>query len=209
MRRSLYEIETLLRKAAIGAGLPVGLAQDMAGAGRWLAGCGVDGLAACLRAITGYDGVPEMQETAAGKIAFANAALAGAGPSAIDFLLSEGKNLAVRLDDMDAPLLMIGLAGAAAAGNGLDIEMAFSDGPQLTVSPQGISGDRPPKWPGSVVLRIRGASSGATVEGAATGGLDVDETAYQALSVLAAQTMVPESRESLLSGAGAGLTDND
>lgn len=39
--------------------------------------------------------------------------------------------------------------------------------------------------------------------------IDLSDTAYQRWSALAARLLVPESEASRLSGAGAGLTDND
>jgi len=40
-------------------------------------------------------------------------------------------------------------------------------------------------------------------------GLDVDQAAYDRVSVYASGILVPETEDSRLSGAGAGLTDND
>ncbi|MGI9415113.1 MAG: DUF3726 domain-containing protein [Hyphomicrobiales bacterium] len=40
-------------------------------------------------------------------------------------------------------------------------------------------------------------------------GLDVDDRAYDRIAVYAAQILVPETEASRISGAGAGLTDND
>jgi len=209
MRRSLNEIETLLRKAAIGARLPVGLAEDMASAGRWLAMNRLDGLGACLHAIEGYSGIPEMRDATPDTILFPDAAIAGAGPSALDFLLCEQGKKAVCLTDMDAPLLMVGLTGAVATDNDLEIEVAFSEGPTLRLSGAGLQGQVPTRWPNSATLRLIGPCDDPLAFRAETGGLDVDEPAYQALAGLALKTMVPESRDSLLAGAGAGLTDND
>ena len=48
---SLNETKDLLKKAAIGTGLPVGLAEDASQAGAWLIGQDQDGVGAVLMAI--------------------------------------------------------------------------------------------------------------------------------------------------------------
>jgi hypothetical protein len=51
----LNEIIDVLKKAAVGRGLPVGLAEDAAQAGAWLIGQGHDGVSAVLMAIEEED----------------------------------------------------------------------------------------------------------------------------------------------------------
>lgn len=117
---SLNEIEVNLRKAAIGAGLPLGLAEDLGRAATWLAVFELPAVAICLGALehlrAGTAGEARLEENEAGSWVLRSNAVAQlsslyAGPAAADLLLvaaSEG-TLPVRLwlDATDRPLLAL------------------------------------------------------------------------------------------------------
>jgi hypothetical protein len=54
MRMSMNEVLTMCQRAAVGAGLPVGLAEDCAAASVWLETTGLNGVRVFRRALDGY-----------------------------------------------------------------------------------------------------------------------------------------------------------
>jgi hypothetical protein len=181
---SYNEVQSLARKAAAGAGLPHGVAEDIGLAAAWLAARGADAVGIVV------------------------AALAGQGPhdildglAEIDALCGGGKD-AVALGDH--ALLLIGLAGAVAKETGSRLAVDRGGGdivPLASVRDVGslasasalrrMSGDDQAAWPDAP----RPAPS--------------DAAAYAAALALAAKTYVPASDLSRAQGAGAGTTDND
>ncbi len=206
MRHSLNEIEVTLRKATIGAGIPVGLAQDIGQAAAWLAACGMDGAGAGLAAITGKSAAAIGQVADGGAMTFTDASVAYAGPSAMDFLAA---GHAVQLTGMDAPLLLVGLAGVAATTYDLDIACDFGAAGVVSVTPDGLSGDLPAALGRDVNLTASPATSVANDTKASAAGIEVADAVWNNIVELAGKTYVPESEASRLLGAGAGLTDND
>lgn len=117
---SLNEIEVNLRKAAIGAGLPLGLAEDLGRAAAWLSVFELSAVPLCLSALDGLlagsAARPLLEEREAGNWLLrsdSDAPLSSlyAGPAAGDLLLAaatEGRLPAkLRLDPTDSPLLVL------------------------------------------------------------------------------------------------------
>ncbi len=199
MTPSFNELETMLRKAAIGAGWPHALAAEGAGAVRWLAERGVDATTGFLRALHPLD--TAIRCASDGRTLEAARVLA-AGPSALD-LARVTPGTTVTLEDIDVPLLLPGLAGlasdtcgfridcggSAAVGAGsLALEHGFGSAPHATV----IAAEAPPRRPERMSPR-----------------LEVPDALWAGFERLAARTYVPETEQSRLTGAGAGLLDND
>lgn len=205
MKLSLNEISSLVTRAGVGAGWPVGLAEEAAAAAVALASLGHDGVAAAL------DGFADAPEAAgppallAGETAvFPDARIVAAGPSGFD-LLQAGTVSEVRFDGTDAPALLIGLAlEASTRGRRFTLTLSASD----YALPRDAAAALAVLMPGAALLL-------APEDGPPPGPLPqpdratVSDGAYAAARALAARTYVPASDASRTGGAGAGLSDND
>ncbi|WP_306152934.1 DUF3726 domain-containing protein [Roseovarius sp. MMSF_3281] len=214
MSWSLNEIETLSRKAARGAGLSWGLAEEAGKAARWLTAAGLPGPQVLADLLTRNDGAEyealcpmEAEEgTWVAKGGTLCPLISGAVLCDNAQRLQQGK---VSLGRTAAPMLLLPYLDAAArqcgtaltvqwngttitlgnaaqtTGNGLDAPMAE----KITISPTPVACPAPP-----VARRNRG---------------DMPADVARRLTAFAERTYAPETEESRLSGAGAGLTDND
>lgn len=185
---SYNEVQTLARKAASGAGLPHGIAEDIGQAAVWLSARGVDAIRVVVAALA--DHWPAIL----------------AGQAAIDALCC-GETEEVALDDRDCGLLLIGLAGAAAMNAGLGLAVRLGNG---DVVPLMRGSDVVDRIPSAVALRLLSDAVGdVSACFGARRPAATDAEAYAAALGLAAKTYVPASELSRVQGAGAGTTDND
>ena len=203
MKRSLNEVTGYLKKAACGAGYGVGLSEDIARAGIALIESGQDGIAAVAQIMPDQAGT-DLSRTAL------------AGPSVFERLI--GGEQEVRSDGVDAPLLVVGFALAAAREHQKGFRLSYPDGNFLLAGPDGFSGELPAANTGHAMVVTM-----ADLDTIASGqpgfpkirikpcldGVEVNEALLPLLKDWAMQTCVPASEASRLSGAGAGLTDND
>lgn len=198
MRRSLNEVSGDFRKAACGAGYPIGLAEDIARAGIALIEAGHDGVAAVASILPEAKG-RELSETALN------------GPSLFECVLAGDKS--AKLENVDAPALLSGFALAAARLYQCCFQLEFSDGTVLKVLPEGLSGAISPtgEAPGVCVTSLAKAEVDNTKVHSLTmtDGVEVNEALLPLVKRWAMETCVPASEQSRLSGAGAGLNDND
>lgn len=211
MTYSLNELESLLKKAATGAGFPPGHAVDLAAAGVWLARRRVPVCDLLARSIRG--GMCEVRlVTGACGVTCKTAKAAVIGIAAIDLLLSGVTGDAIELEQIDEPILLVGLAGVAAATHAVDFEIRYVGG-VLSVKSSGVGRlDAAALEPGSVTLTLRAVDVTQTAPVTLASRYDpaaVHDTGWDELAALARKTYVPASEQSRLSGAGAGLTDND
>ena len=206
---SLNEISAVLRKAAIGSGFDVGRAQDIAAAGCWLISSGRDGAAAVLQAI---EGGPRSITFDGENSHFHNMHVASCGLAAVDIV--EGSDrFVVSFDPLDVPELLLGFIGVASGANDNDYTLAFGSkgGVLLCVEPDtsldDFFGDKAAKmtlWTIRQGVMISQDDQASQVE-----GHRIDLDTWVKLLDLAHKTYVPASEASRLSGAGAGLVDND
>lgn len=212
MHVSLNEVRTTARKAAIGAGVPVGVADEIAAAADWLCAASLDGVGAVL---AGLDTLPDRaaqpeRERPGDGTALTAAPVVRRGPSLIDLLLVEAVDGRLVLLDVDAPLLLIGLAGQAlerGATRGLAMTLTGA-GFEGTVT-SGImtsSGEVPAALDRAVVVLSQNTPADASRR---VDGAEVDPDAWRRLAALAARTTVPADPTSRAHGAGAGDIDNE
>lgn len=209
MTFAFNELESLLKKAAIGAGFSVGHAMAIASAGVWLGRRGFPACDIVYRAIS--DGPREsVMRTVDGDMVFEAARVGIDGVAAIDLLLAGVARDVVTLEGLDEPELLVGLAGVAASAHEVGFVVATEmnevvlGGGTALANVNLASGD-------AVVLRLRRDLSGDDGAVLAT-RYDPAEKAdgsWSHIEQLAQKTYVPASDASRLSGAGAGLTDND
>ncbi len=179
MKRSLNEIGGMVMKAARGAGVPLGHCEDLAAASVFLAATDPARLNAVMDALSGPFENAQTSEDGTTMIC-ANARAVMAGPAAIDALRCGAEKII--LQNIDAPRVVVAMCGAL----GLSVQHKF-EGTDMHVSL---------------------ASDGAVVQPTAQ-AVTVSELLWDQLAALAAKTYVPATEASRLSGAGAGLTDND
>jgi Protein of unknown function (DUF3726) len=204
---SLNEIETMVRKAAVGAGWSFGLAEEIGRAAAWLAARRINGVGAALAAAEAAP-VPAMPEREPEGWIFPDAR-AAAAPSAFDLLAEAEGPMRVALRRVDQPLLVVGLAGIAAETYGGRYELSFPGGGQADVSAEGVSWNGPMPRPGAGIVIIRQPTHSALRCAMPSAGVTVDDALWDRAREMAARTFVPASDASRARGAGAGLIDND
>ncbi|MBB6468837.1 DUF3726 domain-containing protein [Aminobacter carboxidus] len=185
---SYNEVQTLTRKAASGAGLPHGVAEDIGQAAVWLSARGVDAIRVVVAALT-----DDRQKILAGQ-------------AAIDALCC-GETEEIVLEDRDCGLLLIGLAGAASMNAGLTLAVRLGGGdlvPLVRVSDVA-------EWvPSAATLRLMSCDVDDTpARFGAPRPAATDVGGYAEALGLAAKTYVAATELSRAQGAGAGTTDND
>ena len=211
MRVSLNEIRTMAGKAAIGAGLPFGTADEIGHAAAWLAQVGQDAVGPVLVALTAAETAPphplEPSEED-GKLDLVAAAQDGA--AVVDLLFARPSGQPLAIDRVDVPAMLIGLIGQAlgrdARGGTVTVDLAGGD--RLTVTAGCLlpcRGLRP--GPGAVTLVL--TRGHASQQARCPDGVEVDPGDWRALSALAARTLVPADGTSRRRGAGAGDIDNE
>ncbi len=207
MRVSFNEIETMLYKAGMGAGLPVGVAQDVASAGCWLSQAGVDGVAVTLQLLArGQEAREEGRERILDEAA---KGLLFDEVLAVDELVAQGNGARVAIDFVPVPGVLIGLLGVAARDHGTAFK--FASGDKTIVIRSGATDL--PDLPGPGSVEVSAVSRTAAVGPAAVAenrdSAIVCDAAWSSVLDLAERTYVPASPASREHGAGAGLIDND
>lgn len=234
---SLNEIEVNLRKAAIGASLPLGLAEDLGRAAAWLAVFELPAVPLCLEALgrlrAGLAAKPLLEEEEAGSwcLRSENAVELSslyAGPAAADLLLAAASEerlpAKLRLDATDSPLLVLAaICDLLTLRSDVTLtcvsETAEGEAP-LAVQQRGrVTFSKDSNMPCALTLTLSAVAEGGDsasgqdfFEGqarAAERGVTVEEADWRRVQQLVAETLVPASELSRLQGAGAGLQDND
>lgn len=233
MHVSNSEIETLTCKAAVGVGLPVGLAEDAGVAAAWLSAAGFAGAEITYRAIENIRKgkarpviVSSHSESLCPDTEGKLASVLYAAPSVFDFLQTTLRVTVVRLDE---PLLLFAhlVCSSSIPAVELVLHSVGSTGAVL----QGVikrGHGRLEGPPFSNQEAKKGSEASVTMVGvsqdrnfkptkkeievrrvAIQRGVTVNEAIWTELQRLAAQTLVSESAESKQRGAGAGMIDND
>jgi hypothetical protein len=211
---SLNEVENLVRKAARGAGLDPGRADDLAAASAVLASHGLPVCAIIYRALTGDPGQPLMIAADGAQAICPATSAARAGSSALDLLLAKPPGFEVTLDAVDEPLLIAALAVVAArryaSGFAVTAQRAT-----LTIERDRRTDFAPLENARSIPIVLRrldataARPSRAMTPASRYDPEQVSDDAVAGLERLARMTYVPASDASRFKGAGAGLTDND
>ena len=213
MTWSLNEIEALSRKAARGAGLTWGLADEAGKAVRWLSARNLPGPEALGRLLQWSDGksLDRMRPILDGSRW--SARTDAVCPILAGSMLSDHCTLIdpdhLVIGPVVAPLLLVPFAAQAAGtlGHALTLEWATA---RFTLGAEGQltrEGDIAPHGAAVVTLAVSAAAPQSTArEGFRA---EADAETIDLLNSFAARTYAPASEESRLAGAGAGLSDND
>ena len=210
MRVTLSEIETTVRKASVGVGLPLGLAEDAGRAAAWAALVGVGNPAVFAAALEALD---TGRSVGAGPLSALRA-----GPTACDALLTAADGAAVTLRAVDHPAIVLfevleacdGLAGA------LRVDWRGPDGAAVAVVRRGDGtiGGLVDRQAGPADMRLALTDGPVPPPAAArpdvlAEGVDVDDACWRCIAAFAARLLVEGTAASRLSGAGAGVVDVD
>ncbi len=223
MRLSLNEIQTTAVKAAMGAGLPLGLAEEAGFAAGWLSARRLPGvrlLLEGLRALKGQaPGLTLRQEGAEVRLSGSASALYLA-PALGDAIRSYPLEC-FRLEEVARPLLCLPQV-ARIAESGWDRFVVEWSGGKACFDERSalLEGENAPgpltvrRWEEGEKPPAGSAESGASdlnahLAGELDRGISVEGPAWQGLKELAARRLVPASTGSRSQGAGAGSIDND
>jgi len=224
-RASLNEIEAMARKAARGAGMSWGLAEETGKATRWLALHGLPSLSALVALLARQDAVPydairprEMpSKTAEGPDIRRWQAQSGAlcpiatGAALADLAATISGARQVKLHALDTPVLLLPFLARAAryAGHGYALEIEghetirlYPDGPDLSDAPALDAR-------GHAVVRACLKPRRYPPPTPEVSGIEVADDLWTRAEAFAHRTYVPASDASRIAGAGAGLSDND
>lgn len=106
MTYSENEVGSLLRKAAIGAGLSSGVAEDISRAGLWLLVHGLAGDQAVLQGISRLEPHKSLERGEGQAIAIDRACSALDGPLVFDLAAASAGKFQARLQQVDNPMLL-------------------------------------------------------------------------------------------------------
>ena len=211
MTLSLNEVEALAKKAARGTGYPWGIAEEAGKAVRWLCAADVNGCAALAAYLPECDGADLSARTPVQGKAWTSRGdrlcplLAGA---ALSDLADRLKDADLRLELVAHPILLAPFAGLSAQHLEASVVLEWN---AAWVATDGKA----------VALRGETGALAATVTARSVPGFDLsyrqpacsradpDEATLAALNRLAQRTYAPATEASRMSGAGAGLSDND
>lgn len=195
MKTSFDEIRKIAFRALDSAGAPAGIDDDGAWACAWLEAAGYPGLQMLAdflegsdhpNRFTGVDSINAGAIRAAGRSAITLSALIA------EYAMAQSEPVAVK-QLAHAPYLVAHAARLAEQGSNLVVDPVREVICDVTIR---HGGD------GYSVLR-------AQARDAISQGLDVNDDAFETVYTHSRGILVPQSETSLLSGAGAGLTDND
>jgi Protein of unknown function (DUF3726) len=207
---SLNEIEATILKAARGAGLEWGLAEEAAHAARTLAGAGIPFEAAFLHL---FETAPWRADLVLEPNAIhPRKAVARLCPIRVGACLSDLADLLpLRVKRMLCPLLLLPFAARlerpiAFAANGVTLRLRGRDIAPLADETLRCLGE-----PAEIVELTASSTTAPTSTGVPPrqGGVAIDMVVWPKLQAFEALTYVPASRRSRLLGAGAGRIDND
>jgi hypothetical protein len=232
VRLSLNEVEVTTRKAALGAGFPLGLAEEAGASAAWLAAAGLPFeklLAAAL--LTTLCEEPQVIRrdrvyTMAGNTSACSAIRVV--PSACDLVIASAaaRDQVTVEAVVDVPALAI--AQAVLASSASSVPLALEIGSMLSA----VTIKNPPVLFGTVaelarfrseLIRIRLAQQGdgspkhamdpVVLKHARASALEegvwAEDLYWERIRSLAARTLVPATAQSREHGAGAGLIDSD
>lgn len=216
---SLNEVEVYGRRAARGAGLPWGLAEEAGKASRWLAERGLPGVELLVRLLTANDGraYADMAPVISGDLWCAATGdlcplCCGAALSDRIDVLECGENIS--LSAVAYPLLLAPFLHRPWRSEDASCELRWPD-VCVSIFSSGVdiecADDSSPFSEREEVVEVSGGGNRNTRPSRRprVAGVRTPRSVWDALDALAKRTYVPASEESRTRGAGAGRTDND
>jgi hypothetical protein len=215
MTHSLNEIEAMSKRAARGAGLPWGLAEEAAKGTRWLSAFSFPGIEMLEGLLTLNDRLPAVDfspatlngswSAPAGRM---SPLIAGAAMSDCAVRMEAGQ--VIEMENVSFPLLVVPFAAGAALRLCVPVSVSW-EGARLTTDGQRlcVQGEREAIQARHAAQLSCAAPAEMTGQSEPVMRAEVDETAWAKLGEFAHRTYAPATESSRLLGAGAGLNDND
>ena len=216
MTFSLNEIEAMGKRAARGAGLPWGLAEEAGKAARWLTARGLPGPEQLAEILTRNDGksYDELAPVSAAGVWHAPSGRLcplAAGAALCDRAAEIAAGQEIEFGPTAQPLLLAPYAAGAAKLTGAAVNLSWA-GAVMVFTPDGVSidGERAALTARSAdSVRCRRAENVEVASPSGAAGRIVDAETWSRLNAFAQRTFAPATEASRLVGAGAGLVDND
>ncbi len=215
LNKSLNEIETMALRAARGAGMSWGLAQETAKSTRWLTTCNLPGAEMLSKLLELNDRVPlgDVSPVSLSGIWSNNKdhlCPIVVGSSLSDMALTLRKGNSIEMQNVAFPVFVLSFANQVAAYIQTPVNTHWSG---VVVTTDGnamsLSGDPNKLLVGhTTALRCEAANQSIPEQSTISRG-SVDDECWEKLSLFAHRTYAPATEESRLLGAGAGLSDND
>ncbi len=215
---SLNEVEIYGRRAARGAGMSGGLAEEAGKASRWLAERRLPGVELLAHLLEANDGrsYPSMAPVIAnGRWRASNGALCpvctGAALSDRIDLLAGGQEIVVSA--LDYPLLLAPFLDCSWCRDDRCYELRWPNARLLIfaggVNIEGQDAAHLSGHADEVAITLMARPNAPPTHRPRLGGVKASLSAWRRIEALAKRTYVPASEESRARGAGAGRTDND
>ena len=204
MDLSFSELKDLVFNACMGSNLPTGICEDLSSGVTFLESRSLAGSKELLNSLKCERHLPISPQKNGLSLIFRNARAIFEGLSAIDFLVSEVCDSVV-LENVDSPLLLIGLAS-----NYTGVSFSFFDNRKIFASLQNdeiLWNQEHYKYSNVVEIRLKQSSLENMLRRCKR--VLLDDTTFSDLSNLSSNMLVPESELSRERGAGAGNIDND
>ena len=216
MTFSLNEIEAIGKRAARGAGLPWGLAEEAGKAARWLTARGLPGPEELAEILTRNDGkdyhdLAPVSANGVWQAPSGRLCPLVSGPALCDRAAEIADGLEIEFGPTAQPLLLAPYAAGAAKLTGATIELSWPGVVMLfTLNGVATEGDNAALTARSAEsVRCRRSENAMAASPAGAPGRVVDAETWSRLNAFAQRTFAPATEASRLAGAGAGLTDND
>ncbi|WP_324753553.1 DUF3726 domain-containing protein [Roseovarius sp. Pro17] len=213
MSQALSEIEGLARKAARGAGFSWGMAEEAGKAARWLASIGLPGPEALAEFLEAHDSTPHALMRPTNVDANIWQAEGGticpisAGAALCDLAQNDAPSRDIHIEACAYPLLLLPFVRAAAEDGGQPERMIWEGGAFAFSSETRGRVDTPLTAVAEVDIK-QGTADDLPLPSCQL-RYDLAEGPTARLAALAARTYAPDTDESRIAGAGAGLSDND
>lgn len=211
MTLSLNEVEALARKAARGAGYPWGVAEEAGRAVRWLSASEIDGCAALAALLVESDGIDLSGRTPAPGPVWTSPTnrlcplmTGGALSDLAETLAGQG----TRLENVAHPILLAPFAGLSARCLESSVALEWDDTRVATDGEAVVVTGAIGAASASVTVKIGSRFAAREVQPKCSRA-NPNARDLEVLNRFAHRTYAPATEASRLSGAGAGLSDND
>ena len=216
MSWSLNEVEGLARKAARGSGLSWGLSEEAGKSTRWLAQKGLPGPELLAQLLTqnqgtAYDALCPVDISAEWRARDGSLCPIISGAVFCDHAAQLSGGEPVALGPVSFPILLLPFAAGAASVTGQPIKASWS-GTSVIIGADGelqIDADDTLQTNRADAVQLSACPDASGTQTAEISRYDIPEDTARVLGDFAHKTYAPETEESRLAGAGAGLTDND
>lgn len=216
MTLSLNEIEAQAKRAARGAGLSWGMAEEAGRAARWLASHDLPGSAHLADVLAMNDGLPQSDVAPVSLEGDWHAAAGALCPLAAGSALNDcadrlGRGEPVTMTDISCPLLVLPFAAWAAIHLGAPVQIGW-ESLQIVTDGSGIRITDPENRINAArAATLTCRMAGQPLEAATLPRLrgEVPAAVWDRLDTFAQRTFAPATEASRLLGAGTGGSDND